>query len=228
MLSPNGTIAAIIFDFDGVLADTERLHLTAFQQVFSQRGWQLDERAYFARYLGYDDEGLVAAFADDERLGLSATERGALVTEKGDVFSSLLEAGSVLFPGAKTCIERLAGQFALGIASGALRSEITGILGAAGLLRAFPVIVSAEDVTDCKPAPEPYVTAARLLGVRPAACVAVEDSPPGLQSARAAGMSTIGITTTVSRHLLPADVVVDRLDELSLELVHALGPPRGL
>ena len=55
-------IAAVVFDFDGVLADTERLHLGAFQRVFDPRGWRLDEGTYFARYLGYDDRGLVVAF----------------------------------------------------------------------------------------------------------------------------------------------------------------------
>jgi HAD superfamily hydrolase (TIGR01509 family) len=221
-MSVSGLITTVIFDFDGVLADTERLHLRAFQQLFAARGWQLDEAVYFDRYLGYDDEGLVAAFDKDEHLGLPQAVLDALVAEKGEVFAGYLEAGDVLFPGAIACVENLAKHFTLGIASGALKTEITNILGAANLLAYFPVIVSAEDVDECKPAPEPYLTAARRLGVRPGVCVAIEDSPPGLQAARTAGMKTVGVTTTAARHLLSADLVIDRLDQFTPELVVSL------
>jgi beta-phosphoglucomutase len=218
-------ITTIVFDFDGVLADTERLHLTAFQRVFSRRGWKLDETAYFDRYLGYDDRGLVIAFNDDQALELAAGDVDVLVGEKGEVFGGFMAAGDVLFPGARECVERLAPHFKLGIASGALRAEIVGILQAGGLSRFFPVIVSANDVSACKPSPEPYLTAAQQLGVIPSSCVAVEDSIPGLAAARTAGMRTIGITTTSPGHLLTlADLVIDKLDDLSPDLVARLGP----
>jgi beta-phosphoglucomutase len=221
-MSPAGSITTVIFDFDGVLADTEGLHLRAFQEVFRGRGWTLDDRVYFDAYLGFDDEGLIAAFDRDQTLGLSPAELDALVDEKGRVFASYIAKGSVLFPGARACVERLASAFTLGIASGALKHEITGILGAARLANHFQTIVSAEDVSECKPAPEPYLTAAARLGVAPAACLAIEDSPPGLEAARAAGMTTIGITTTATRDALTADHVVDSLDEISADLVARL------
>jgi beta-phosphoglucomutase len=218
-----GSITTIIFDFDGVLADTEGLHLRAFQQVFGGRGWRLDDDIYFGSYLGFDDEGLVGAFGRDQRLGLSASEVSALVEEKGRVFAGYVAAGDVLFPAARACVERLGSRFTLGIASGALKHEITGILGGAGLVGHFATIVSSEDVTECKPAPEPYLTAASRLGVAPTRCLAIEDSPPGLEAARAAGLVTIGITTTAARGSLTADLVVDSLDEISLDLVARLG-----
>lgn len=221
-MSVHGPITTVIFDFDGVLADTERLHLRAFQQVFSTRGWTLAEDVYFGRYLGYDDEGLIAAFDVDQQLGLARADLDALAADKERIFAGYLEAGEVLFPGAKVCVENLAKHFRLGIASGALKAEIASILTAANLLRYFPVIVSAEDVTACKPAPEPYLTAAGLLGVHPGACVAIEDSPPGLQAARTAGMKTVGVTTTAPRHMLSADVVIDRLEEFTPRLVTSL------
>jgi beta-phosphoglucomutase len=224
MSRPGPRITTVVFDFDGVLADTERLHLTAFQRVFADRGWSLDETTYFDRYLGYDDRGLVLAFNEDQGLGLGPVEVDTLVAGKGQVFADFLASGDVLFPGARACVERLAANFSLAIASGALRAEILAILGAADLLRYFPVIVSADDVTSCKPSPEPYLTAAQQLGVIPSACAAVEDSMPGLAAARAAGMRTIGITTTVPGHALTlADRVIDRLDDLSLDLVSRLG-----
>lgn len=215
-------IRAVIFDFDGVIADTEGLHLRAFQQVFHARGWMLRDTVYFDRYLGFDDEGLVGAFDVDEGLGLSADARATLVLEKGRVFAACLEQGDVLFPDARACITSLASRYPLGIASGALKAEIQHILGGAGLAAVFPVIVSAEDVTACKPDPEPYLRAASALGIDPVSCLAIEDSPPGLQAARSAGMRTIGITTTAPRHQLLADRVVDRLSELTPALLAEL------
>lgn len=222
---PSGTpaITTIVFDFDGVLADTERLHLRAFQQVFAARGWALDEAAYFDQYLGYDDRGLVLAFNDDQTLGLGARDVQALLAEKARVFAEAVAAGDVVFSGTRACVERMAARFTLGIASGALKDEIVTILEAAKLRQHFAAIVAADDVTACKPAPEPYLTAAQRLGVIPAACAAVEDSPPGLAAARTAGMRTIGITTTTSAGLLTlADRVIHDLDELTPGLIAGL------
>ena len=217
---PAPPVAAIIFDFDGVLADTERLHLAAFQQVFAARGWHLDEITYFDRYLGCDDRGLVVAFARDQQLTVTEADVRTLVQDKTAAFDLHLHAGSVLFPQARRCVERMAARFALGIASGAARAEILTILEAGRLREHFPVVVAADDVSETKPSPEPYLTAARQLGIAPDACLAVEDSAPGLAAARAAGMRTIGITTTLPRDLLTdAHRVIDELDELSPELV---------
>jgi len=218
------SIAAVIFDFDGVLADTEGLHLRAFQEVFKARSWVLDEAAYFDRYLGYDDRGLVVAYAEHHDISLPASEVRALVESKSRVFARYLELGDVLFPGARECVRALADHYTLGIASGAHHAEIISILDAAGLTSAFSAIVAADHVTECKPSPEPYLTAARVLGVDPRACVAVEDSAAGLEAARAAGMRTVGITTTLPRPLLAgADRVIESLRELSPALVAGLG-----
>jgi len=217
-------ITTVVFDFDGVIADTERLHLGAFQQVFGERGWTLDEAAYFDRYLGCDDRGLVTAFADDERLALAPDDVEALVRAKVKSFSRHLSSGDVLFPGARDAIERLASRFSLGIASGALHHEIVAILTAAGLGARFPVIVGADDVASTKPSPEPYLTAAARLGVAPSTCVAIEDSQPGLQAARSAGMRTIAVTTTSSGAALSAaDRVVSTVADVSPDLVAELG-----
>jgi sugar-phosphatase len=84
-------------------------------------------------------------------------------------------------------------------------------------------VVAADDVSATKPNPEPYLHAARGLGIVPGACLAIEDSAPGLEAARSAGMRTIGITTTLTRERLGgADRIIDDLSELSLEMVAAL------
>jgi len=221
---PDTSITTVIFDFDGVIADTEGLHLRAFQDIFERRGWQLDERSYFDRYLGYDDVGLVVAFGREHALELSPDDIDTLVDAKTDLFASYLAAGEVLFPTAAACIDRLSDAYALGIASGALKIEITSILEAARLLSHFPVIVAADDVMECKPAPEPYLKAAQGLRADPVRCVAIEDSPAGLAAAKAAGMHTIGLTTTSPRHLLTdADVIFDGLHQISAETIARLG-----
>ncbi|MEO7192210.1 MAG: HAD family phosphatase [Vicinamibacterales bacterium] len=217
-------ITTVIFDFDGVLADTEGLHLRAFQDIFATRGWNLDEAAYFDRYLGCDDRGLVVAYAHDHAISLTDADIRSMVDAKAHAFAGYMATGDVLFRGARDCVAELAGRYSLGIASGALHVEIVTILQAGRLLDAFRVIVGADDVASCKPSPEPYLTAAARLGVAPSACVAVEDSAPGLQAAQAAGMRTIGMTTTSPRHLLAgADRVIGSLQELSPALIEALG-----
>jgi beta-phosphoglucomutase len=214
---------AVVFDFDGVLADTERLHLAAFQDAFAPRGWVLDESAYFERFLGYDDRDLVAAFAREQQTRLADAEAHALLADKARRFAARIGAGQALYASAPACVTRLGRRHRLAIASGALRAEIAAILDAAALTPAFAAIVGADDVARSKPAPDPYLLAVQQLGVAPADAVAVEDSRWGLESARAAGLRTIGLTTSYPASALAgADVVIGSLDELTSALVDRL------
>jgi beta-phosphoglucomutase len=221
--NPSNPLFAVVFDFDGVLADTEQLHLRAYQRVLSRRGWRLDEAAYFERYLGYNDEEMLRLYAADHELPLDAAGTGALVREKTVVYQEALDTGSVLYPGAAACVRQLGQRFPLAIASGSLREEILRILRAEGLTEAFRAVVSADDVTRSKPAPDPYLAAAAQLGVSPANCVAIEDSHWGLDSARTAGMRTIAVTTTSpAAKLAAADRVLQRVDEITVALVEGV------
>jgi len=216
-------ISAIIFDFDGVLADTERLHFSAFADAFASRGWTLAETAYFGRYLGFDDRGVVQAYAADHGLTLDDAGAAALVASKGRAFARLFHTSDVLYPDAAVCVGALAARFRLAIASGALRHEIAAILERGGLLDAFPVIIGADDVSDTKPSPVPYLEAAARLGVPPAECLAVEDSHVGLDAARAAGMRTVALpTTSPRRRLAGADCILDGLRALTPDIVDHL------
>lgn len=210
----------VVFDFDGVIANTEHMHLRAFQGVFGRRGWTLDETTYFDDYLGYDDAELVRLYAQDHSLNLDETAQRDLLREKAHVFRLAIEAGAVLYPGAAQCVRALAERFSLAIASGSRRDEIVQILTAGNLIGAFPVIVSADDVVNGKPAPEPYLTAAARLGLDPSACVAIEDSHWGLDAAIAAGMRTIALTTTSPAVALSAaDAIVLRVDDVTEQLI---------
>ena len=221
-------IRAIVFDFDGVLADSEAIHLRSYQDILSPHGVTLTEADYCARYLGFDDEGAFRRIAADYGLLFGDEEIEILMQEKTRRFQALVSSGDVLYPGAVPCVERLSAAWPLGIASGALRHEIELMLRGGGLHDAFRFIVAAGDTDRTKPAPDPYLRAAELHGVAPAECVAIEDSQWGLQSARSAGMITIAITHTYPRDALrDADLVVDSLDELNTDLIKQTHTLRG-
>jgi HAD superfamily hydrolase (TIGR01509 family) len=227
--------AAIVFDFDGVIADTERLHLEAFRRALSSAdhqitrspnpGLELSDDDYYARYLGFDDEGVIRLLGADRGVDLGDARIRELVEEKGRAYDALVaEAKSVLYPGAEACIRRFHGRLPLAIASGAYADEIRAVLTPAGLLSCFETIVGCGDTVAGKPSAEPYEEAARRLGVDAHRCVAIEDSRWGIQSAVAAGMTCIAVTTNYKAHELPgAVVVVPGLDGVTMELVQSLG-----
>jgi beta-phosphoglucomutase-like phosphatase (HAD superfamily) len=217
-------IQAVVFDFDGVLADSEPLHLKAYQALLEPQGIHLDHATYCERYLGYDDEGALRKMAEDFGLLLGDEEIELLIVRKGHVFESLVGSRDVLYPGAADCVRRLAAAWPVGVASGALRADIDLILRGAGVGELFHFIVAAGDTERTKPSPDPYLRAAELHGVPASACVAIEDSHWGLESARAAGMRTIAVTHTYPRQELAAhaDRVVDSLAELTREFIAGL------
>jgi HAD superfamily hydrolase (TIGR01509 family) len=222
-------IRAVVFDFDGVIANSEPLHFRAYRDVLVERGINLSERDYYDRYLGYDDIGAFRAIADDASVPLTEADIADLVAQKAVRLEALEQADSVLFPGAREAVQRLGACWPLAIASGALKPEILRVLDHESLRSHFPVVVSAEDTSASKPDPAPYVRAVDLLASRngsllPSECVAIEDSRWGLVSARAAGLRTIGITHTYPAADLAdaSDVVIDHLDRLTIDFVRSL------
>ncbi len=216
----------MVFDFDGVLADSEPIHFRIYQELLGPSGITLTRDDYCARYLGFDDEGAFAQMAADFGLILGDEEIELLVVEKARRFEAIVSGTNVLYPSAVPCVRRLAARWPVGIASGALRADIDVMLRGAGLDQAFRFIVAAGDVDESKPAPDPYLRAAELHGVAPRACVAIEDSKWGLQSAASAGMRTIAVTHTYPRGELQADRVVDSLDDITVALLEELSVSR--
>ncbi|MCY4027380.1 MAG: HAD family phosphatase [Acidobacteria bacterium] len=222
-------LLGVIFDFDGVIADTERLHLRAFQHVLAGGPMTLTEEAYDARYLGYDDAGVFEALAADQGRPLPRREIERMVAAKGRRYDDLVGAGEVVFPDAPDCIARLSADLILGIASGALHGEIDAVLEAAGLHRHFAAVVAADDVERSKPAPDSYLRAVELLSAAlgrppsPSGFVAIEDSRWGIEAATAAGLRCVGITTSYGPEALPgAALVVSRLAEVDREALAAV------
>ena len=221
-------IQAIVFDFDGVLADSEPLHLRAYQEVVSALGIMLSREDYYALYLGYDDEGVFRALAAAHAFELDESRLNALIAEKTRVFDAIMASGDILYPGAAACVERMASAYPLGIASGALRHEIELILRGARLDRHFRFIVASGDTPEGKPAPDPYRLAAELHRVAPSECVAIEDSRWGIESAKSAGLSCVAVTNTYPREQLAgADRIVRSLDEFTPALIESLRSKRA-
>jgi len=223
---------AIVFDFDGVLADSEPLHFEVFRQVLDQVGITLTPEDYYSKYLGYDDLGAFQAVLRDQGRPHDEASVAGLVAAKADRFPRLVDGRDVLFPGAAEAVRRFAAEVPLAIASGALPHEIELILNGAKLRDAFQVVVGAGDTPRSKPAPDPYARAVELLqerGLVPAGadaasqCVAIEDSHWGIQSAKAAGLSCIAVTTSYDAgELGAADLVVPAVHTLTLRQIAAL------
>jgi beta-phosphoglucomutase len=223
------TLQAVFFDFDGVIADTEPLHLRAYQAVLQADGIDLNKSEYYTRYLGYDDVGLFDALAKDRHISLSDEKIDEWVAAKSCIVEEMLSSNSILFPGAATCVKMFAASVPLAVASGALEPEIEIVLGHAGLRSSFAAIASASDGVRGKPAPDLYLLAMAKLKDRlpapfdPGACIAIEDSRWGLDAAHRAGLRCVAVTHTYpAAELGKADLVVEALSDLTLSKIEAL------
>ncbi len=214
---------AVIFDFDGVIADTEPLHCEAFRRVLEPLGIRFTWQEYVDVYMGFDDRDAFreafrarGRFLDDRRLP-------ELIVAKSRIFGGIVRDGVASYPGAVPTIERLhAAGVPLAICSGALRADLDPILSRLGVAHCFLHVVSADDVRRGKPDPEGYLLAYRMLSSsRPAAlslakrCLAVEDTPAGVEAAKGAGLSVLAVTnSSPAEHLAGADYVARSLADV--------------
>ena len=218
-------LRAVIFDFDGVITDSEILHFRAFNAVLTQHGFQLTRQEYYRDYLGMTDKDCFKALIGEGRLRISEAQIQGLVRRKTRVFEQLARTEGKIIEGVREFLNALAGaKVPTAICSGALRAEIELILEEARLRDYFDVIVSAEEVAQGKPDPEGFLLALKKLSeqwaepIATESCVVIEDSHWGLRAAEAAGMRTVAVTNTYdAAQLKQADKVVHRLDDLTLE-----------
>ena len=153
------TLTAIIFDFDGVIADTEPLHFAGFRQTLAEIGISLTESDYYANYLGYDDRGCFIAALTAHQRPTDPSALAQLMQRKAHAYLESVKDHLVIFPGVREFVREASAAYPLAIASGALRHEIEVILEQAGLRKEFLHITSAEDVTRGKPDPQPFLQA---------------------------------------------------------------------
>ncbi|RKY12918.1 MAG: HAD family phosphatase [Planctomycetota bacterium] len=224
-------LKAVIFDFDGVIADSEALHYDALNTVFNRYGVDIPKEVHWDKYLGYSDRENIEAVNVDYRMQWDNARVQVLIGEKKVVFDELIVSGSIIIEGVSVFIQRLInGGVRRAICSGALRSDIDLMLAGMAFKDAFEVIVSADDVAHGKPDPEGYLLALSKLNqkgsshIKANQCVVIEDSHWGLEAAAAAGMHPIAVTNTYPRSKLAQEerIVVDRLDELTVDELSAL------
>ncbi len=214
-------IAAVVFDLDGVLVDTETVWDDVREALVRERGGRWHERAQ-ADMMGMSSPEWSRYMHDELALAESPEEindevvRRMLVRYRNDL---------PLIDGAVAAVERLAAAFTLALASSSNRPLIDTVLETADLARYFAATVSSEEVPRGKPAPDVFLEAARRLGVAPRLCAAVEDSSNGLRAAHAAGLRVIALPNThyppATDALALADVVVGSLGELTADVVQA-------
>lgn len=225
-------IQAIFFDFNGVIVDDEALQLEAYQEALAPEGVTFTEKDYYGA-LGMDDSTFVRAMFELAGKPLSDDQMRSVIERKSELHRRRIEDELPLFPGVVTFVKHISRHYQLGISSMAQRVEIDYVLEKARLDGVFTIIVSSEDATACKPDPCCYRRALELLNERrraaskpplqPVECLVIEDSPPGIESGRAAGMRTLGVTNTVSEDALRAagaDVVTRNLADWNADAIH--------
>lgn len=199
-------IRAILLDFNGVVIDDEAVQMRAYQEVLDAEGVALTDADYYAS-LGMDDRTFVAAAYERVGKTVEGGKIDEIVAAKSARWKEVVSGGLPLFPGIEDFIEKMARQFTLGIVSMSKRHEIDFVLETSGLAPHFSAIVSADDVTACKPDPQCYrigferidsvVTSGGDSPLTHEQCLAIEDSPPGIVSAMAADLRALGVTNTV-------------------------------
>jgi len=224
-------LKAVIFDFDGVIADSEALHYKALNTVFNRYGVDVPKDLHWQKYLGYSDRENIEAVSVDYSMGMDDTKIQTLIDEKKIVFDELVAEGAIIIDGVAEFIQRLIDSgICRAICSGALRSDIDLMLGGTDFKDAFEVIVTADDVKHGKPDPEGYLQALKKLNgndkspIEASQCIVIEDSHWGLEAASAAGMNPIAVTNTYPKEELDGKArrIVDRLDKLTVDDLNKL------
>ena len=227
-------IKGILFDFNGVIIDDEPIQMRAYQEILGKEGIALTEEGYFAR-LGMDDVTFIEDVYREAKKEPEANKVLEITLAKSETWREIIADDLPLFPGVADFIKKMANDFALGIVSMARREEIEYVLDRAGLREFFSVIISAEDVENCKPHPEIFIKGFNALDsyrIRQqhlpmvhGECLVIEDSPPGIMGAKSARLQALGVTNTVSAEELRAagaDAIAKNLDDWMPESVRCV------
>lgn len=222
-------LKAIIFDFDGIIADTEPVHLEAFRSILKDINISLSDEDYYTKYLAYDDRTLfteVLKFSNGESDDVLIQN---LIHRKNDLVTRVFNEQVVLFPGFLNYLEEIKDRYLLAIGSGSLKSEITLVLEKFGIEGEFHVITAADNVVNCKPDPEVFLTCLKSLNkisrgdILSEECLVFEDSISGIRAAKSANMKCVAISNSYDERLLyEADVIVNGFEKLNMRDVEIL------
>jgi beta-phosphoglucomutase len=221
---------ATLFDYNGVLANDETVHLAAFQDALAPLGIALSEAEYWQKYLGFDDVGAFDAILRDAGRPADASFIASLVEAKRPLYRARAEASLPLFPGASELVRRRAAAGPVAIVSGALRDEIELGLDALGVRQLIVSVVAAEDTRASKPDPHGYLLGIDALSAlipreQAERALVIEDSLAGIEAAKAAGLPCIAVGHSYPEAELydhGADLVVADLAGISEPALHTL------
>ncbi|MDW7646358.1 MAG: HAD family phosphatase [Desulfuromonadales bacterium] len=202
-------LKAVIFDFDGVIVDTEPLHHRAFMDVLAPFGISCSWPEYREHYMGFDDRDGFRAFFERTGKTLADSDLHQLIAQKAAAFGRIAARGVTPYPGVVELIKSLAARLPVALCSGALRSDIEPILSGLGIAPRFSALVTADDVQHSKPDPESYrLTVSRLKqkglleDFSPEGILVIEDTPAGIDSARGAGLSVLAVSNSYPQSFL--------------------------
>jgi beta-phosphoglucomutase len=182
---------AILFDFDGVLLDSEPVHCACWAEVLAPVGVALEWEFYREHCIGVDDREMLRMLATRSDPPRDWGELWALYPAKKELFRARMAVSPLFEPSLDGFLGRLHGVYKLAVVSSSSTTEIAPILVAGGIRQHFDTLVGGEDVKHHKPAPDPYLLASERLGVR--AALVVEDSEAGIASGRAAGFEVLAV-----------------------------------
>ena len=222
-------LRAIIFDFDGVIVDSENLIFQLTQQMAAQEDWTVTEDEYFRDYLALDDRGIIEHLYQSHGRPVDVQRRDELVRWKFEYYQKIIRDGLPAMPGAVDFVKAAAARYPIAIASGSLRVEIEHLLGKLGLRECFTLIASADDCERSKPDPEVYLRALDRLRARreweppleATEGLAIEDAPLGVVAAQRAGMRCLALAhSRPTDELRHADWVFREFSEVDLQQIH--------
>ena len=211
-------LSAVLFDFDGIIVDSEPMHFRAFQAILEPVGLGFSWEEYCASYIGFDDRDAFREAFKAKGEKICSRDLKQLIADKAKIFQQAIRNGEATpLPGAVGLIESIPRKLPIALCSGAFREDILPILGKLGIENSFSVVVTAEDTKKSKPDPAPYRLAIEKLGLEdPATAIAIEDTPVGVVSAKGAGLKVLAVTNSYDReYLFEADAVTDSLENIS-------------
>ena len=183
-------IEAVLFDFDGVLVDSEPVHFRCWRELTAPFGIEIDWETYSKAYIGVATRQMLQDFCDRTANGTTLDQLLALLPRKRAMFNEIVCRELPFAQEYRELLDALAG-YKLAVVTSSNRIEVEPVLAAAGIRDRFAALVCGSDVSRQKPAPDPYLKAAELLGITRA--LVVEDSDPGVESALAAGFEVVQV-----------------------------------
>lgn len=216
------TLKAVLLDFNGVIINDEPIHQELIGDILINENLRPDNLEFQDFCLGRSDRSCLRAILKQRGRIVSEKYLDNLIQKKTQAYQQRLEQLDILpiYPEIAEFLAKLQeNSLAIALVTGALRQEAELVLEKSGIAQYFSLIVGGDDITQSKPQPEGYLLAVERLNLQPSECLAIEDSYSGIEAAKKAGISVVGVANTYPLHMLQrrANWTVDSLEELELD-----------